>query len=218
MHEPRETITGESITFGQQVRAARGIVRQNHYYRRYLLTRFVVAAGDLATPFYAIYATRQLGAPDSIVGLYIGITTLSALLATPILSYISDRRKLRWILLLAATMTATIPFLALLFGLLPTSNAAPYAFGIIFFAYGIGRTAANVAFPTFLLNLAPPEQRTLYIGFTNTVLGVATFIPVVGGLFLDLFGFTFLFLITLTAALGGLWLAVGLARAHTPTY
>ncbi len=218
VHEPRETITGESITFGQQVRAARGIVRQNHYYRRYLLTRFVVAAGDLATPFYAIYATRQLGAPDSIVGLYIGITTLSALLATPILSYISDRRKLRWILLLAATMTATIPFLALLFGLLPTSNAAPYAFGIIFFAYGIGRTAANVAFPTFLLNLAPPEQRTLYIGFTNTVLGVATFIPVVGGLFLDLFGFTFLFLITLTAALGGLWLAVGLARAHTPTY
>lgn len=212
VREPRETIAGESVTFSQQVRAARGIVRQNHYYRRYLLTRFVLAAGDLATPFYAIYATRQLGAPDAIVGLYIGMTTLSALLSTPVLSYVSDRHKLRWILLLAASMTAVIPFLALLFGLIPSGPAVPVAFGIIFFVYGIGRTSANIAFPTFLLNLAPPEQRTLYIGFTNTVLGVATFIPVVGGILLDLFGFTALFLITFTAALVGFWLAVGLVR------
>jgi MFS family permease len=140
------------------------------------------------------------------------------LLSTPVLSYISDRHKLRWILLLAATMTAIIPFLALLFGWLPSGPAVPVAFGIIFFAYGIGRTAANIAFPTFLLNLAPPEQRTLYIGFTNTVLGIATFIPVVGGILLDLFSFTALFLITFAAALVGFWLAVGLVRAPQPVH
>lgn len=217
VREPRETVTGESISFPQQVRAARGIVRQNHYYRRYLLTRFVLAAGDLATPFYALYATRQLGAPDAIVGLYIAATTFSALLATPVLSYVSDRHHLRWILLLAASATALIPLLALAFGAFAQGETAAFAFSVIFIVYGVGRTSANIAFPTLLLNLAPPEQRTLYIGFTNTVLGVATFIPVIGGMLLDLFSFTALFLITFLAAMCGLGLAIGLVRAHPPT-
>lgn len=212
VREPRETITGDGITFMQQLAAARSIVRQNHQYRRYLLTRFVLAAGDLATPFYAIYATRELGAPAAMVGLYIAVTTLSALVATPILSHLSDRHKLDWILLLAAGATPVIPLLALSFGMWGQGDSVALAFGLIFLVYGVGRTAANIAFPTYLLNLAPPEQRTLYIGFTNTVLGVATFIPVVGGMLLDLFSFTPLFVITFLAATSGLWLAVGLVR------
>ena len=212
VREPREEITSGGMTFLQQVRAARAIVRQNHHYRRYLLTRFVLAAGDLATPFYAIYATRQLGAPEAIVGLYIAATTFSALFSTMVLSYLSDRRKLNWVLLIAASATPVIPLLALLFGWFGQAGSVAVAFSLIFLVYGVGRTAANISFPTYLLNLAPPEERTLYIGFTNTVLGIATFIPVVGGTLLDLFGFMPLFVITFCAAGFGLWLAIGLVR------
>ena len=212
VREPRETITGDGVTFTQQVGAARKIVRHDHHYRRYLLTRFVLAAGDLATPFYAIYATRQLGAPTYIVGLYIAATTLSALVSTVFLSYLSDRHKLNWVLLIAAGTTPVIPIVALLFGLFGQGDSIAVAFGVIFLVYGVSRTAANIAFPTFLLNLAPPEQRTLYIGFTNTVLGIATFIPVIGGTLLDLFGFTLLFGITFAAALTGFVLALNLVR------
>ncbi len=212
VREPRETITGEGMTFFQQLRVARRIVGENHAYRRYLLTRFVLAAGDLATPFYAIYATKQLGAPDSIVGLYIGLTTFAALLATPVLSHMSDHHKLDWVMLLAAAATPFIPLLALLLGTLGRGEAIAFAFSLIFFVYGIARTAANIAFPTYLLNLAPPEQRSLYIGFTNTLLGIATFIPIVGGTLLDLFGFTPLFVLTFAMASVGLWLAWGLRK------
>lgn len=215
VREPRETITGDTISFAQQISAARGIVQQNERYRRFLLTRFVLAAGDLATPFYAIYATRQLGAPEAIVGLYIAVTTFSALLSTAFLSYLSDRHKLNWVLLIAAGTTPIIPLLALLFGTFGRADSVAVAFSAIFLVYGIGRTAANISFPTFLLNLAPPEERTLYIGFTNTVLGIATFIPVIGGTLLDLFGFTPLFLITFAAASAGLWFAISLVR-ETP--
>lgn len=208
--EPRETIHGEGMTFMQQWDAARVILRENHVYRRYLLTRFVLAAGDLATPFYALYAIKQFGAPDSIVGLYIGLTTLSALLCNPLLSWFSDHGRLEWILILAAGATPLIPLTAFLFGLLPANASLAFPFGIIFIIYGVGRTAANISFPTYLLNLAPTEERTLYIGFTNTILGIATFIPIVGGTLLDLFGFNPLFIITLLAALVGFALAWGL--------
>lgn len=212
VREPRETIGGQGLTFVQQWRAARGMLRENHAYRRYLLTRFILAAGDLATPFYALYATRQLGAPDSIVGLYIGFTTFAALLATPLLSWLSDHHHLNWVLVLAAGATPFIPTLALLFGLFGRGDGVAFWFGLIFLVYGVARTAANIAFPTFLLNLAPPEQRMLYIGFTNTMLGIATFIPVLGGTILDLFGFTPLFLITVLMSSIGFWLALGLRQ------
>lgn len=215
VREPREEITGEAVSFSQQLRAARGITRQNHTYRRYLLTRLVLAAGDLATPFYAIYATRELGAPDSIVGLYIALTTFSALLSTPVLSWLSDHRKLHWVLLLAASATPVIPLLALAIGAFGRGEGVAFAFGGIFAVYGIARTAANISFPTFLLNLAPPAERTLYIGFTNTLLGIATFIPIIGGTLLDLFGFTPLFVITFLTSSAGVWLAWGLRRMQT---
>lgn len=216
VREPRETIVGEGMTFTQQLRAARGLVRENHMYRRYLLTRFILAAGDLATPFYAIFATKQLGAPDSIVGLYIGLTTFSALLATPPLSYASDKHKLDWVMLLGAGATPVIPLLALLFTTVGTGDSAAFAFSVIFVVYGIARTAANIAFPTYLLNLAPPSERTMYIGFTNTMLGIATFIPIIGGTILDLFGFVPLFVITFLTSAVGFWLAWGLRQLRAP--
>ncbi len=210
--EPRETITGDGMTFGQQLRAARGVVRTNHLYRRYLATRLVLAAGDLATPFYAVFATQQLGAPDSIVGLYIGLTTLAALLATPLLSWLSDHRRLNWVLVLAAGTTPLIPLIALGFAAFGGSRASPVAFSVIFLFYGVARTAANISFPTYLLNLAPASSRTLYIGFTNTMLGIATFIPVIGGTVLELFGYVPLFVITFITAAIGFYLALGLRQ------
>jgi MFS family permease len=212
VREPRETITTEAVTFRQQLTTARGTVRTNHAFRRYLLTRFVLAAGDLATPFYAIFATRQLGAPDSIIGLYIGLTTLSALIASPLLSHHADRHRLNHVLVIGAAATPIIPFIALAFTFLGVGSASAYLFGVIFIVYGIGRTAANIAFPTYLLNLAPAESRSLYIGFTNTMLGIATFIPIIGGTVLDLFGFTPLFAITFLMSLIGFILALGLLR------
>jgi MFS family permease len=217
VREPREVITGEEITFSQQVRAARGLVTRNPIYSRYLLTRFILSAGDLATPFYAIFAIKQLGAPVEIVGLYIGVTTLTALLSTPILSWLSDHHRLTWVLLLAAGTTPLIPLIAFGFGAFAHGPDAAFAFSLIFALYGIARTAANISFPTYLLNIAPPAERTLYIGFTNTTLGIATFIPIIGGTLLDLFGFAPLFIITFLMASIGFWFALGLRQTpHIP--
>jgi hypothetical protein len=128
----------------------------------------------------------------------------------------SDHHRVNWVMLLAAGATPIIPLLALLFGEIAApkngADSVAFAFSLVFVVYGIGRTAANIAFPTYLLNIAPPDSRTLYIGLTNTVLGIATFIPVIGGTLLALFGYAPLFIITFLAACVGVWLAVGLVR------
>lgn len=208
--EPAEVSSIKSITFVEQARAARHLVRANPVYRRFLLTRIVLAISDIATPFYAIYATRALNIPVETIGVYIGISTVSGLIANPLWSRASDRRGNRIVLLGAASCLLALPLLALLFGFLPIGPALALPFGALFLLNGIARPAANIAYPSYLLELAPAPERPLYISFTNTILGIATFVPVIGGTLLDLFGFRALFVIALSVSLIAWWLARGL--------
>jgi predicted MFS family arabinose efflux permease len=97
-----------------------------------------------------------------------------------------------------------------MFGLMKDGAWLAGSFGLLFVLFGLARTAANIGYPSFLLDLAPARERPLYIGLMNTLLGVATFLPAVGGLILDLTSFAFVFALTLLFSVCGLWLAWGL--------
>ncbi|HEX9075512.1 MAG TPA: MFS transporter [Anaerolineae bacterium] len=198
--EPVEATPVQGLTFRDQLHSARVIFLRNKVYRRFLLTRVAIAIADIATPFYAIYATRVLNIPLEIIGIYIAATTGASLFTNPLLSRLSDRRGHRIVLLIAATGMVTMPALAVAFGLLPAGPALGLPFGLVFAITGITRTAGNIAYPSYLLEIAPAGERPLYIGFTNTILGIATFLPVVGGILLDLAGFRVILLLALIVA------------------
>ncbi|MGE5264878.1 MAG: MFS transporter [Acidobacteriota bacterium] len=210
--EPVEATPVQELTFRDQLHAARAMFLRNQLYRRFLLTRVAIAAADIATPFYAIYATRILGIPLEVIGVYIAATTGASLLTNPLLSRLSDQRGHRIVLLGAATGMVTMPALAMLFGLLPAGSALGLPFGLVFVVLGITRTAGNIAYPSYLLEIAPAGERPLYIGFTNTILGVATFLPILGGILLDLASFRVILLLTLVIAGIAWWLAKGMAE------
>ena len=56
--------------------------------------------------------------------------------------------------------------------------------------------AGNIARPGYLLDIAPPAQRPLYLGFTNTLFGVARFATLASGLIVDWAGFNVLLVIS----------------------
>ena len=213
--EPAETAPIREVSFRDQVHAAWQVLRENSVYRRFLLTRVALVAADLATPFYAIYATKILQVPLETVGIYIGFTTGAILIANPLLSRLSDKRGHRIVLLGAATAVVAMPMVALVFGVLPAGPALGLPFGLLFVITGIARSAGNISLPSYLLEIAPAGERPLYIGFTNTVLGVVTFLPIVGGILLDLAGFRVIFLLTFVIAGIAWWLAKGIAEPRT---
>jgi MFS family permease len=210
--EPAETAPANAVTFRDQLHAARRLLRDNYTYRRFLLTRIVLAIADIATPFYAIYAVSVLHAPPEIVGLYIGVGTAASLITNPLWSRLSDRRGHRIVLLGAASGMLLLPLIALAFGLIPPGEWLGLPFGLLFVVAGIARPAANIAGPSYLLEIAPASERSLYIGFTNTMLGIATFVPIVGGTLIDLAGYRALFLIALAICVLAWWLARGMSE------
>jgi predicted MFS family arabinose efflux permease len=44
----------------------------------------------------------------------------------------------------------------------------------------------------YLFDIAPPQERPLYLGFTNTLFGIGIFTSALGGLIVDWSGFTLL--------------------------
>jgi MFS family permease len=73
-------------------------------------------------------------------------------------------------------------------------------FTLVFVLSGLAGGAGRIVNNNMLLTIAPAAQRATYVGFLNTVLGVVIFVPVLGGILVDLVGFEVLFLLSLALA------------------
>ena len=149
-------------------------------FRRFLRVRMLFAVASMTEPFYAAYAVRKLG-QSSEIGLYLTLYTLASVLSNLLWVRLSQRYGSKLLILSGASLGMVTPILALL---LP-----PGAFGLVFLLQGTYLAALGLGSTTYLLNTADPQNRSSYIGLANTVVGVVSFSPVLGGLLADRLGY-----------------------------
>ncbi len=209
--EPPEEVDPQRVSLAEQLRRAIRLPAQDRVYARYLGLRLAVIATNFALPFYAVYVNRVLNAPEDRVGVYLIGSTLASVLSNLLWSRISDRQGNCLLLRLTALMAASVPALTLLIICLPeTGLEKSLLFTLVFVLSGAYQTAAFIGMGNYLLEVAPAGRRALYIGFTNTCMGIAVFISPLGGAIVDLLGFTSLFSFALGCSLVAVLLAFGL--------
>ncbi|MCL6525922.1 MAG: MFS transporter [Thermaceae bacterium] len=153
---------------------------RDFYFRRFLRVRVLLAVGGMVEPFYAAFAVRQLHQSGEI-GLYLTIFTLSSVLANLLWVQVSRRYGSKTLMLVGAALGTLTPVLALL---LP-----PGDYWGVFVLQGAYLAAIGVSTSTYLLNLAPDNNRSSYIGLSNTIVGLLSFSPVLGGFLADRIGY-----------------------------
>ena len=199
--EPPSEVVPESVRWVEQFRRGTQILRENVPYRVYLLAQTCTILGDSAAAFYIVYAKDVLGISAEMVGVYLTART-AASIASPLLwGRISDRRGNRRLLQITNALGLGRPLIVLGIGLLVIQipSAMPWlswAYALVFAASGTYIAAANIARTGYLLDVTPPAQRSLYLGFNNTVLGVVRFAPLLSGLVVDWAGFTVLMVLS----------------------
>ena len=57
-----------------------------------------------------------------------------------------------------------------------------------------------------VLTVAPPAERATYVGFLNAILGMVIFVPVLGGLVVDMLGYLVIFVASVVLAVLRYWL------------
>ncbi len=215
IREPPGAATNAVVTLGEQLQRAGQLVRANRVYRRHLSGRMALVLAGVALPFYGIYAKNVLGAPDGMVGVYLATRIGAQLLLNLVWGRLSDRRGNRLVMQLLSLGSGMTALLALaLVALVELAHLQgawlPYLALPLFFLDGATRPAQILAGSNFLLELVPDTERTIYIGLSNTVMGIVVLISGLGGLVVDLFGFAVLFAASLALYLVGYALAAGL--------
>lgn len=182
---------------------ARHVLRQDVRFRRVTIVRLLVGLFDLARPQYVVHATTELGLPDSNIGLLIAAQTIGGIVASVALGRLSERKSAAAVIRVATILAASVPLLAL--GLHTAGRQPPEVAGIgymIVFAL-IGSIDASflIGFLAYVLDIAPPGERTTYTGLANTIGGLVVVAPTVGGLILRSTSYPVLFA---CSALGGI--------------
>jgi MFS family permease len=202
VREPPGVVSAGPVTMDDQLRRSRRLVQADPVYRRYMAARVALGLTSVALPFYGVYAKNVLGASGGMAGVYVAARIGGTLIFNLPWGRLSDRRGNQLVMRLLSLGSGATALLALgLVGLIgpvqPQGSWLPYVALPIFFLDGAVRPAHIMVGSNFLLELAPEGERSLYLGLSNTLLGVVVLISGLGGLVVDAFGFAGVFALSI---------------------
>lgn len=213
IREPPDSLLRPRARFGQQLHRALQTVRADGLYRRFLLMRASLLLAGAAVPFFAVYVQERFGGKLDQVGVYLAVYTLASLTANLVLGRFARRLGNHGIVRLAAL--AGLLLLLTVGGLVLAGTAhqldgdsAGQVLALAFAFLGIRDSGLGIASQPLLLGIAPPDDRSLYLGFTHTLLGLVLLATSLGGLIVQAFGFPILLMLTLLINLFGFVVAL----------
>ncbi len=210
IREPPGTAGTAAPTLKQQLRRAGQFLRTDAVFRRYMGMRTALGLAGIALPFYGVYARNVLGAPEGMVGIYVAVRVAAGLVANLPWGALSDRKGNRLVTLWLALGNGFTALLALgLVGWVAVSPYRgpwlPYLAIPLFLLNGALAPAGAFVGSNFLLELVPEAERPLYLGLSNTLIGIVVLISGFGGLVVDLLGYAGLFALSALLCLLAWW-------------
>ena len=161
-------------------------------FRLFVLARIALLAANVALPFFGLYAKERLGAPDDMAGTYSGALTAAMVVSTLVWGRLSDRKGNLLLLRLVSAGFLVLSVLPLVFG----PRASYLAYTVVFVLMGAASSGSDIASLAMGLELAPPEQRSAYLGLLNSALGVVSLLLVLGGWIVERWGLEAVFLLS----------------------
>jgi MFS family permease len=150
------------------------ILRNDHNFRRFLITRSLMAFGGMGTAFITIAAVHRWQVSDSTVGIYTGVLLLGQTVGNLTFGFLADRFGHKLSLELGALMMLFAFLLAWL------SPSPPWYYAV-FVLWGIALGALVVSGILVIMEFCEPGRRPTYAGIVNSSLGfVGIAAPLIG--------------------------------------
>jgi len=214
LREPRTEIDLEAWARTQQSGWLRPLV-QDRTFRRLMVCRVLVGMVALASPFYVVHATDVLNLPETAVGGFVAAQQVAGVAAGALLGVVSDRWGPGYTIRIGSALSILGPLFALV-AHVADGGLLSQAYPVVYVALGIFQSSTMLGFYNYLLEIAPDDRRPAYIGLGNTIMGVLTLAPTLGGWLLEATSYTTLFAVTAGLIFAGFLAAMGMGPASAP--
>jgi MFS family permease len=165
------------------------IVRQDENYRRFLISRWLLALSGMGVGFVTVAAVRRWSVADGTAGGYTAAFLIGQMIGNLTLGLLADRfghkRSLE--------IGAVTGFLGFAVAWLAPE---PGYYLLVFLLLGITEGAVIVSGILVVMEFSPPEKRPTYAGLTNTSVGVISMIGPLIGAWLAMAGYDWLFAVS----------------------
>lgn len=200
--EPAQKSQAEKVSQVEYWRRLPSVLRANPNFRRYLLSRIVIAFSGMAGGFLTVYAVQQWNLSDGQAGGFTVGMLLGQALSNLVFGPLADRQGHKVVLEIGFGLGALALGLAAL-------APRPGWFYVAFALIGAQSAGFMLSGLMIALEFCAPDVRPTYIGLNNTIVGfVGGLAPVVGSWLAEGLGYRGLFVVALATEL------VGLAMLH----
>ncbi len=171
--------------------------RNDPNFGRLISVRLLAGLSGLATPFYILHATQEARLGPQIIGSFAAISSIGLTLAGLTLGRVAARQGSYRVIQITSWLSLVPPLLGLALTALGASPAFAWVYVICYLTIGMVDGSMMLGYFNYVLDLAPPGSRPIYVGLTNTVSGLLVVAPILGGWILDYSSYPVLFVLTL---------------------
>ncbi len=195
--EPDSLTVKVHPSFMQYLRQLPGILRRDHNYQVFLISRSVANLGGMAAGFFIVYGAERFGLNGAQVGALTAVFVGSQALTNVFWGFLGDRKGHKLVLVCSTFGMALTALAALLV-------ASPLALGVVFFLIGAATAGDMVSGLSIILEFCEADERPTYIGLTNTLLAPSRVLaPILGGWLATWLGYSPMFAVAMAAATVG---------------
>jgi len=207
IEEPeKEHISTKEKNFKLFIANAIGLLKQDKRLQRQIIAIFLSFSYFLSMPFVILNAHSSFTLTGWMLGGFITIQMLGSIAGSTFLwRKIHNYEKmlsLSFIFMICA-------FVIALFA------KDVYAYGAIFFLFGIALDGFNISGMNMVIEIAPEDKRPIYTALQTNITSLGLFFPILGGVILKVVGsYSFIYLVSIGLLVLGFYFSRGLEKSE----
>jgi len=166
------------------------ILKMDKLFSKFILVENLSSFSLMLLPFYMVYAIDTYSLDKSYLGTFLLIQLAGMVLSNFFWGLIGKRKGSAMVVKICLLIGAILPLFALLISIFN-----PIYYSLVFFIVGVIKSGRRIGFDPYLLDIAPDEDRTIYLGIRGTMSFLTVILPLLGGILIDFIGYIITFII-----------------------
>src|SRR6056297_3340510 len=188
--EEPSTISEERLKLIKFLKRVPSLLKNDPKFLKFVLIENMSSFSLMVLPFYIVFAKDTFNLSAEYIGTFLLFQIVGMITSNLFWGYIGDKKGARYVVRVCILLGGIIPILALIAG-----QMNPGIYKYLFFLVGFVMSGRKIGFLPYLLDIAPEDKRTVYLGIRDSLNILIIVLPLLGGVLINFLGYTLTFII-----------------------